>query len=162
MIDAPHLKAHRRTGTAPQASPRCIRAGRPDLDDPARKERIAGLKVVHDQSRFDADRAQAMPESTGKRAITPEMVGRLSQAAREPMRVDGRGYRRDYLRALAQHVEVGDDEIRIMGAKSDLLRTPMAAQGAKSVAIGVPSGGPKWRCCQSNANRSPNDHFDHR
>lgn len=59
-----------------------------DLDDAALRERIAGLKVVRDQSRVDADRAQAMLESTGERAITPEMVGRLSQAARERLRLD--------------------------------------------------------------------------
>ena len=85
-----------------------------DLDDPALKERIAGLKVIRDQARVDADRAEAMLESTGERAITPEMVGRLSQAARERMRLDGGGYRRDHLRALAQRVEVDDDEVRII------------------------------------------------
>ena len=122
-----------------------IEAGVADLDDPALKERIAGLKVIRDQSRVDADRAQAMLETTGERAITPEMVGRLSEAARERMRLDGGGYRRDHLRALAQRVEVGDDEVRIMGSKSDLLRTLVAAQGGKSAAIGVPSRGPKWR-----------------
>jgi len=39
------------------------------------------------------------------------------------MRVEGGGYRRDHLRALAQRVEVADREVRIMGSKSDLLRT---------------------------------------
>lgn len=122
-----------------------IEAGVADLDDPALKERIAGLKVIRDQSRVDADRAQAMLESTGERVITPEMVGRLSQAARERMRLDGGGDRRDHLRALAQRVEVGDDEVRIMGSKSDLLRTLVAAQGGKSAAIGVPARVLKWR-----------------
>jgi len=36
---------------------------------------------------------------------------------------DGGGYRRDHLRAHAQRVEVADKEVRIMGSKSDLLRT---------------------------------------
>ena len=39
-------------------------------------------------------------------------------------RTDSGGYRRDYLRALAQRVEVDAQELRIMGAKSELLRTP--------------------------------------
>lgn len=34
-----------------------IEAGLADLDDPALKERIAGLKVIRDQARADADRA---------------------------------------------------------------------------------------------------------
>jgi hypothetical protein len=120
---------------------------------------VADLKVIRDQSRVDADRAQAMLESTGERAITPEMVGRLSQAARERMRLDEGGNRRDHLRALAQRVEVGDDEVRIMGSKSELLRTLVAAQGGESAAIGVPARVLKWRCCQTNANQSPLDAF---
>ncbi|MFD1034375.1 hypothetical protein ACFQ15_06895 [Sphingomonas hankookensis] len=83
------------------------------------------------------------------------MVDRLSQAARERMRLDGGGYRRDHLRALAQRVEVGDDEVRIMGSKSDLLRTLVAAQGEKSAAIGVPSRGPKWRRGRDSNPRYP-------
>lgn len=43
-----------------------IEAGVADLDDPALKERIAGLKVIRDQSRVDAERAQAMLESAGE------------------------------------------------------------------------------------------------
>ncbi len=40
-----------------------------DLADPALKERIAGLKVLRDQARTDADRAQALLESPGHRAL---------------------------------------------------------------------------------------------
>lgn len=38
------------------------------------------------------------------------------------MRSEGGGYRRDYLRALAQRVEVDAQELRIMGSKCKLLR----------------------------------------
>ena len=134
-----------------------IEAGVADLDDPALKERIAGLKIIRDQSRVDTDRAQAMLESIGERAITPEMVGRLSEAARERMRPDGGGYRRDHLRALAQRVEVGDDEVRIMGSKSDLLRTLVAAEGGKSAGVGVPARVLKWR---SGRDSNPRYAFD--
>ena len=47
------------------------------------------------------------------------------------MRIEGGGYRRDHLRALAQRVEVADREVRIMGSKSDLLRTLAADFGRK-------------------------------
>ena len=46
-------------------------------------------------------------------------------------RLDG-GYRRDHPQVLAQRIEVGDEEVRIMGSKSDLLRTLVAAQGGRS------------------------------
>src|SRR5258708_3079695 len=67
---------------------------------------------------------------------------------------DGRlaagGYRRDHLRALARRVEVDAKEVRIMGWKSELLRTLAAASSAKTADFGVPSFGvpsfvPRWR-----------------
>jgi site-specific DNA recombinase len=48
-------------------------------------------------------------------------------------------------RALAQRVEVDTKKVRIMGAKSVLLRTLLAASGAKTAGFGVPSFVPKWR-----------------
>jgi site-specific DNA recombinase len=47
--------------------------------------------------------------------------------------------------ALAQRVEVDDREVRIMGSKSDLLRTLAAIFGAKSATGGVRSSVLKWR-----------------
>jgi hypothetical protein len=47
-----------------------------------------------------------------------------------------RGYRRDYLRAFAQRVEVDAKEVRIMGSKSELLRTLVAASSAKMAGLG--------------------------
>ncbi len=132
-----------------------IESGVADLDDPALKERIAGLKAIRDQSKLDAERAQAMLESSGHNAVSPAMIRRFSQAARERIRLEGGGYRRDHLRALAQRVEVGDDEVRIMGSKSDLLRTLVAAQGGKSAALGVPRGGLKWRRRRDSNPRDP-------
>ena len=55
-------------------------------------------------------------------------------------------YRRDHLRALAQRVEAaGPSEIRILGTKTELLRTLVAAAGVESAAGGVRSFIPKWR-----------------
>jgi site-specific DNA recombinase len=61
------------------------------------------------------------------------------------MRTESGGYRRDHLRALAQRVEVDQKELRIMGSKSALLRTLVAASSAKTAGFGVPSSVPKWR-----------------
>jgi site-specific DNA recombinase len=61
------------------------------------------------------------------------------------MRTDGGGYRRDHLRALAQRVEVDAKEVRIMGSKSVLLRTLVAASSVKTAGFCVPSFVPNWR-----------------
>ena len=49
-----------------------------------------------------------MPESAGQQAITPAMVQKFARTARERMRIEGGGYRREHLRALAQRVEVAE------------------------------------------------------
>lgn len=73
------------------------------------------------------------------------MIQAFAHRASERIRGSEGGYRRDHLRALAQRVEVADDAIRIMGSKTELLRTLVAATGGKSAAIGVPTQGLKWR-----------------
>jgi len=85
-----------------------------------------------------------MLTSAGHQAITPAMIQTFAATARERMRVGG-GYRRDHLRALAQLVEVADGEVRIMGSRSDLLRTLTAVSGGKSASPGVRSSVLKWR-----------------
>lgn len=121
-----------------------IESGVADLDDPDLRERIANLKALRDQARVDADRASNLLENGGKQAITPPMLRKLAKTARQRIRLPGGGYRRDHLRALAQRVEVAEGEVRIIGAKSDLLRT-LAKENVKDTAGAVPSFVPKWR-----------------
>ena len=71
-----------------------IETGVADLDDPALKERIVGLKAIRDQAQADADRAQTTAESAGQQAITPAMVQKFAMTARKRIRIDGGGYRR--------------------------------------------------------------------
>jgi len=122
-----------------------IESGVADLDDPALRDRIAGLKSTRDQAHTDAGRAAAALQSAGQQTITPAMVRTFAATARERIRIAGSGYRREHLRALAQRVEVADSEVRIMGSKNDLLRTLAAASSVKSAAFGVRSSVPKWR-----------------
>jgi len=122
-----------------------IGLGVADLDDPALKDRIAGLKAIRDQAQADSGRAQAMLESSGQQAITPQMVRKFARTARERMRIDGGGYRRDHLRALAQRVEVADREVRIIGSKTNLLQTLTAAAGVRQATPGVRRSVLKWR-----------------
>src|SRR6185312_12959341 len=90
-------------------------------------------------------RAAAMLETSSQQSITPQMVQRFARTARERIRIDGGGYRRDHLRALTQRVEVADREVRIIGSKSNLLQTLTAATGAKPATPGVRSSVLKWR-----------------
>ena len=122
-----------------------IESGVADLTDPALKERISSLKAIRDQARANADRAQAMTESSSRQSITPQMVREFASTARTRIRIDGGGYRRDHLRALAQRVEVADKEVRIMGSKSQLLRTLLAGPGVGPATSGVRSSVLKWR-----------------
>jgi len=121
-----------------------IESGVADLDDPALKDRIDGLKATRDQARADAERASALLVSSTQQAITPTMLREFASTARRRIRLEGGGYRRDHLRALAQRVEVDREEVRIMGSKSNLLRA-LAANGVASAVGGVPTVVPKWR-----------------
>ncbi len=121
-----------------------IENGVADVSDPLLKDRVAELKAVRDQSRDDADRAEAAQEQVGP-VVTPQALATFARAARKRMRSGGGGYRGDHLRALAQRVEVDDREVRIMDHKSALLRTLVASGSAQTLGIGVPSFVPKWR-----------------
>jgi site-specific DNA recombinase len=121
-----------------------IENGVADLSDPMLKDRIAELKAVRDQARADAERAEGAIERLGP-SITPQALKTFARRARKRMRTESGGYRRDHLRALAQRVEVDGKEVRIMGSKSVLLRTLVAASSAKTAGFGVPSFVPKWR-----------------
>ena len=116
-----------------------IEAGVAHLDDPALKERIVSLKAIRDQAQADAARAAAKLETSAQQAITPQMVQKFARAARERIRIDGGGHRRDHLRALAQRVEVADHEVRIIGSKNNLLQTLTAASGVKPATPSVRS-----------------------
>ena len=122
-----------------------IENGVADLSDPMLKDRIAELKAVRDQARIDAERAQEAIERAVT-SITPHALKTFARHARRRMRTEDGGYRRDHLRALAQRVEVDVKEVRIMGSKSELLRTLVAASSAKTAGFGVPSFVPSDLC----------------
>jgi site-specific DNA recombinase len=105
------------------------------------KERIAGLNAIRDQAQADTMRAQAMLDSVAQQPNTTTVLRKFAATARLRIRIDGGGYRRDHLRALAQRVEVADHEVRIMGSKSHLLRTLAAISGVKLATGGVRSSG---------------------
>ena len=73
------------------------------------------------------------------------MLRKFAATARQHIRIEGGGYRRDHLRALAQRIEAAYNEVRIMGSKSDLLRTLAAISGVESAANSVRSSVLDWR-----------------
>jgi site-specific DNA recombinase len=101
------------------------------------KDRIAELKAIRDQARADAERAEGAIERLGP-SITPQALNTFARQARKRMRTENGGYRRDHFRALAQRVEVDAKEVRIMGSKSVLLRTLVAASSAKRQVLACP------------------------
>ena len=131
-----------------------IENGVADLTDPMLKDRIAELKAIRDQARGDAQRAEDAIERLGP-SITPQALKTFARQARKRMRTDSGGYRRDHLRALAQRVEVDGKEARILGSKSELLRTLVAASSAKTAGFGVPSFVPNWRARRDSNSRPP-------
>ena len=120
-----------------------IESGVADLADESLKARIAELRSVKEQAQVDAERATIALESAGH-AVSPDSLRRFAQAARRRMRGPEGGYRRDHLRALAQRVEVAEGEVRIMGSRTELLRTIATASGVRS-AGSVRISVPKWR-----------------
>ena len=122
-----------------------IEAGSLDPAESALGERIAGLTAIRDQARADAVRTEAMLKSSAHKSLTGAAVRELASEARTGLRLEKGGYRRDHVRAFAQHVEVADDAIYINGSKNTLLRALIATKGGKSAGIGVPGFIPKWR-----------------
>jgi hypothetical protein len=57
-------------------------------------------------------------EKSRAQTVTPAMVHKFARAARERLRLNGGGYHRDHLQALAQRVEVAKGEVRIMGSEA--------------------------------------------
>ena len=106
---------------------------------------MTGLRGIHDQAQADAARIEAMLQRSGDKAITPAMIRRFALAARERIRLQGRGYRREGLRALAQRVDVAEREGQIGGSTYELLRTLTGSSEVKtptkSVPVSVGNGG---------------------
>jgi len=157
VLDRQKERAERRTGHIAELRKRAAEAdaklkrlydaienGIADVSDPMLKERVTELRAIRDQARADAERAEGALDRLGP-SITPQALKAFARAGRKGMRTDSGDYRRDHLRALAQRVEVDAKEVRVMGSKSALLRTLVAASSAKTAGFGVPSSVPKWR-----------------
>lgn len=123
-----------------------------DLSPSARRKRLIRI----DGRKIDCQASERIRHPNARRRALGRALKTFVSQARKRMRTESGGYRRDHLRALAQRIEVDAKEVRIMGSKSMLLRTLVAASGAKTAGFGVPSSVPKWRA-RNDSNVRPSD-----
>lgn len=70
-----------------------------DPNDSVLKERMAGPKALREQATADAARVQMTLDGSGDQSITVDMIDAFASEARNGLRLEGGGYRRDRLRA---------------------------------------------------------------
>jgi site-specific DNA recombinase len=127
-----------------------IETGLVDLGDDTLKDRVAALKAERDQAKAALERAFA--ELRPDRRITEEKIDAFARLMRENVTQGAIPFRRAYLRAVIDQVEVDDGEIRIHGRRDVLERLVMSGAAAAA----VPSFVRKWRARQ-DLNLQPTD-----
>ncbi len=116
-----------------------VEEGLTDLDD-VLKERLAALKLDQDRAKIALDRINAQFEF--QTDIDPESVELFGRTMRENVTLGDIPFRKNYIRSVADRIEVDDDVIRIIGDKATLEQ----AVAARSLRCdGVRRRGPKWR-----------------
>ncbi len=124
--------------------------------DASLKDRVTELTSIRDQARADAERITSSVERLAP-TITADALKTFACAARRKLRDRSCGYRRDHLRALTQRVEViSKTEARIIGSRTELLRTLTSNSGVEAAAVGVLGFKPKWRA-RNDSNVRPSD-----
>lgn len=116
-----------------------VEDGIAELDD-ILKERIASLKLDRERAGTALDRikAQAAPPTS----FDPAVIERFGRAMRENITSGETPFRKAYLQAVIDRVEVDDGVVRIIGDKSTL---EQAVAGLSLAADGVRRCVPKWR-----------------
>lgn len=118
---------------------RLIENGVTEIDD-VLKDRLKTLRVTRDNAKAALDRARE--GSDRPISIDPALIERFGRTMRENFTTGSIPFRKSYLHALVDCVEVDDNRIRIKGSK-DLVEKAVLATRA-----GSPPGsqmGTKWR-----------------
>lgn len=119
---------------------RMVEEGVTDLDE-ILKERLAALKEERDRAKAALDRIHVAERAPVE--IAPELIERFGRLMRENVTTGEIPFRKAWLQAIVDRVEVGADVIRIIGDKASLERV-VADAGSSSVP-GVRSSVRKWR-----------------
>ena len=117
-----------------------IENGIADPADPTLKDRGAAIRTERDIAQVAFDRAVAELQPGAR--ITTEKIAACVDVMRANVLDGPIPFRRAYLRALIDNVEVDDTEIRIHGRRTVLERLVM---GGGAAPAGVPSFVRKWR-----------------
>ena len=120
-----------------------IESGAADLDDPDLANRIATLKATRDQAQVDAERAEALMDSSGAKSISPELLAEFTKRVKKRLRGSNGKYRRDHFHQFAQRVEILKRKIRIGGTKESLFNAVFALGNVQQKDL-VPSAVLKW------------------
>ncbi len=118
---------------------RLVEDGVAELDD-LLKERIANLKL--DRERAEAALDRVRPHAIAQQQISPEVIEAFALEMRERITSGDIPFRKAYLGAVIDRVEIDDDIIRIVGDRSSL---EQAVAGKNFTANGVRSFVRKWR-----------------
>jgi len=119
---------------------RMVEEGVTDLDD-ILKGRLAALKEERDRARTALDRIQVAERAPAE--IAPELVEKFGRLMRANVTSGEVAFRKAWLQAIVDRVEVDAEVIRIVGDKASLEAAVIGA--ASSAAPGVRSSVRKWR-----------------
>jgi site-specific DNA recombinase len=122
-----------------------IENGLADASDPTLKDRVAAVRNERDIAQVAFDRAVAEMRPDAK--ITEDKIAAFVEVMRANVLTGDIPFRRAYLRAVIDNVEVDDTEIRIHGRRTVLERLVM---GGGASPAGVPSFVRKWRTRQDS------------
>jgi site-specific DNA recombinase len=92
--------------------------------------------------------------ASGRRRITPDVVGRFGTLLREGLRGDNPALRQAYVRLLVDEVIVGEDHVRVRGSRKALESAAIATSA--TAGAGVPSFAREWRA-RLDSNQWPQD-----
>jgi len=117
-----------------------IENGIADPHDPTLKDRVAVVRQERDAAQVVFDRAVA--EMTPEAQITEAKIAGFVAIMRDNILTGDTAFRRTWLRAVIDQVEVDDREVRIHGRRTTLERLVMGGEAAPA---SVPSFVRKWR-----------------
>lgn len=125
-----------------------IEDGVADPSDPTLKERIAAVKTERDIAKAAFERAvgELRPEAQ----ITAERIAAFTKMMQDNIRHGEIAFRRAYIRAVVDQIEVDDRKIGIRGRRSVLERLVM---GGGVTPAGAPSVVSKWRAGEDETGR---------
>ena len=123
-----------------------VRNGSYDADDPQIATELA--QIATQKKAIGADIDVLERQNDGQRKITPDVLEKFSTMLRGKLNSDP-AVRAGYVKLLIDRIEVGDNQVRIVGSKNTLARVASGAPSHK-----VPKAERKW-CTRLDSNQWP-------